>query len=535
MSRPRQHSAPQRPAAAPAPSRRPRAPLFALAALVAIAACARGPDPEEAALAARFEAMTRTALQEIDAYYIEPRPSYRLTFSGLRGVADRFAPGLKIGPSNGTLYGRTADGAELASVGLPAERSPAAWAETAAAFLSAVRARSPAFGAAEEEALYDAFFDGLLRELDPYSRYAGREAARQARAEREGFGGVGAALDSHPDGARIVGVTPGRPAAGAGLVVGDVIVAIDGAPVGGLGVSRVAERLRGPVDQPVRLTVRRAGLPEPLTLTVGRTRIVPDTVRLSREGPHALIRVSSFNQRTAKRLAEALASSRHDGPGPPAGVILDLRGNPGGLLDQAIYSADLFLETGLISLADGRHPTSRQRFLAEPGDLAQGLPMVILIDGASASAAEILAAALQDQGRAALIGMSSFGKGTIQTVATLPNQGELYLTWARFVAPSGYALHRLGVGPTICTTGVRDAVRALDGALAPGAHADNPPALRRRLAPDAPEDEIADVLDTCPWRPHEGGDIDLAVARLLLDSPALYERAIEIGRFRADG
>ncbi|MEQ8601882.1 MAG: S41 family peptidase [Marivibrio sp.] len=505
----------------------------ALSAALLLAACAAG-DPDDRLDPGAFERMTEAALEEIDLYYIEPTVPADLVAAGLEGLA-RFDKTLKVEARdagvtvrlNETVAGRADAGADDAG-------DAAAWADKARMLLVAARADSPALAAVEQEALYDAFFDGMLARLDRASRYAGREAAREARAERDGFGGIGVTLEAHPDGARITRVEPDNPAAGAGLLVDDVIVAVEAAPLSGLGLRRIAERLRGPIDRPVTVTIRRAGVAEPITVAVGRTRIVPDTVDLRREDGVAVISVSSFNQRTAKRLAEALASAQAAAGGRREGVILDLRGNPGGLLDQAVDSADLFLEAGLISRADGRHPNSHQRFYAEPGDLAHARPLVILINGASASAAEILAAALQDQGRAAVVGMNSFGKGTIQTVIPLPNDGELYLTWARFVAPSGYPLQRLGVGPTICTSGARDAVRALDEGLAAASAGESPVALRRGLAPKAADADIARVLSACSWIPHEGGDIDMAVARLLLEQPALYERAIALGRWPAD-
>jgi carboxyl-terminal processing protease len=496
--------------------------LAAGAVLVGCAGAASDADVDPR----RFEVMAAAALDEIELYYIEPTEPAALVAAGLRGFS-AIAPGVTVRRAGDGLT-LTVDGALVGTAG-PA-RDADGWAGRARSLMTTARAESPILAAADQEALYDAFFDGMLRELDRASRYAGREAAREARAERDGFGGIGVTVEPHPDGARITRVEPDNPAAGAGLLVDDVIVAVDGTALGGLNLRRIVDRLRGPIDRPVAVTIRRLGVVEPITVAVGRTRIVPDTVDLRREDGVAVISVSSFNQRTAKRLAEALASAQAAAGGRREGVILDLRGNPGGLLDQAVDSADLFLETGLISRADGRHPNSHQRFYAEPGDLAQGAPLVILINGASASAAEILAAALQDQGRAVVVGMNSFGKGTIQTVISLPNDGELYLTWARFVAPSGYPLQRLGVGPTICTSGARDAVRALDEGLAAAAADESPAAQRRRLALDADDADIAAVLSACNWIPHEGGDIDMAVARLLLEQPALYDRAIALGR-----
>jgi len=509
-----------------------RARCLIVVAVLALFACSLGPSADEAALAERFGQMTQTTLHEIQTIHIEPEETATLTLAALDGL-QRIAPRVTIAQQGDTIVARYLDGRDIARIATPQTTDPHAWAIGATQLVFQAREVDARLGAADEETLYDAFFGGMISRLDRYSRYAGRADAREARAEREGFGGIGVRIEDHPDGARLIDVIPGDPAAAAGLLVGDLLIAVNGEPIEGHPIRDIVERLRGPIDAPVVVTVRRLRLDTPLTVTVGRTRIVPDTIKTRRDGPYQVIQITSFNQRTAKRLAEALAGARTAAQGPVAGIILDLRGNPGGLLDQAVDSADLFLETGLISRADGRHRNSHQRFEAEPGDLAAGLPLVVLIDGASASAAEILASALQDQGRGVVIGMTSFGKGTIQTVITLPNGGELYLTWARFVAPSGYPLQRLGVGPTICTSGVNDPVKAVDRALA---RPENSPsgsqslALRRNLGPDATEDALRAVLNACPWQPHGDVDIDLGVAKLLLDAPSLYDRAIELAR-----
>ena len=263
-------------------------------------------------------------------------------------------------------------------------------------------------------------------------------------------------------------------------------------------------------------------------MTAGRTRIVPNTVNLEPNGDHAIIRISSFNERTSKRLSEAVSQARQDIGPNLSGLIIDLRGNLGGLLDQAIDTSDLFLDSGLISRSDGRHPESHQRFMAELGDIAAGLPIIVLINGASASSAEILASALQDHGRAVLVGMNSFGKGSIQTVLDMPNGGELYVTWARFVAP--YALHRMGVMPTICTSGASDAVSTLNTALDDGPDGARSLLKQRRTADINDEAAVKHILALCPWEPHASGDIDLSIAELLLESPTLLRRALEIAR-----
>jgi carboxyl-terminal processing protease len=501
--------------------------MAGLLACAPLMACASGGNGD-AELRERMTTLFTAVYEEVADVHIDPLNGPEFTLAGLRGLG-KLQPGLAVAMEDRTLT-VSIEGAPVVEAPLPAEdAAPEDWARFARDAVLEARADGDLLATAGEEELNTRFFDSAMRSLDRFSRYADPEDAVELKAEREGSGGIGVDLESHPEGARIAGVDPNRPAEAAGLLTGDRIVAVDGEAVAGAPLRRVEKLLRGPVDEPVLLVISRSGLPEPLEIQVGRTRIVPDTIFLTRIGDHALIRISGFNERTSKRLSEAVAQARGDVGDTLDGIILDLRGNPGGLLEQAVDSADLFLDAGLISRADGRHPESGQRFQAEPGDIAKGIPLIVLVNGASASAAEILGAALQDNGRAVLIGMNTFGKGTIQTVIDLPNGGELYVTWARFVAPSGYALQRLGVMPTICTSRAEDAVVALETGLSDSDADGGRALLEARRTVDA-EDEAAvrALLKRCPWRPHASGDIDLTIAELLLDSPALLRRALEI-------
>ncbi|MDF1750980.1 MAG: S41 family peptidase [Alphaproteobacteria bacterium] len=495
---------------------------------ILLAACASQPDVDPD-LSNRMHSMFRAVYIDVDSVHLSPLNMQQFTLAGLDGLRG-IDPDFKA-KTEGDDITLSVSGSEIRSERLldPSD-SPQDWADFATSLVLYAKASGAALGDAPEETYYEKFIDSALRTLDRFSRYATPKAAADLKAEREGFGGIGVVIESHPDGARIDQIEPDKPAAGAGLVSGDRIVAIDGTRITGMSLRQVERLLRGPIDTVVRLTIVRIGLPEPLAVTVGRTRIVPNTVFLQVIGDHALIRISSFNERTSKRISEAVSQARQEIGPALSGLIIDLRGNLGGLLDQAIDSSDLFLDEGLISRADGRHPESHQRFMAELGDIASGLPIVVLINGASASSAEILASALQDHGRAVLVGMNSFGKGSIQTVLDMPNGGELYVTWARFVAPSGYPLQRLGVMPTICTSGASDAVSALNTALSDGPNGARTLLMQRRTADINDETSVKRVLALCPWEPHASGDIDLSIAELLLDSPTLLRRALEIAR-----
>jgi carboxyl-terminal processing protease len=222
-----------------------------------------------------------------------------------------------------------------------------------------------------------------------------------------------------------------------------------------------------------------------------------------------VLRISSFNQNTTQQVAEDLKAAQQKAGGHLAGIVLDLRDNPGGLLDQAVSLADLFIRQGPIASTTGRHPASRQAFAASGHAVAPEIPIAVLVNGGSASAAEIVAAALQDHGRAVVIGSSSYGKGTVQTVLHLPNDGELILTWARLLTPSGRVLQANGVVPTLCTSALGDDENSIQTALQ---GAGGPVGARSR--------------QSCPGRPTKPA-VDLKIAERLLGDPRLYSQALQ--------
>jgi carboxyl-terminal processing protease len=305
----------------------------------------------------------------------------------------------------------------------------------------------------------------------------------------------------------------------------DVIVAIDGEPIAGLETRDIVRRLRGPIGAAVAVTVARAGAIAPLSLTLTRALIIPPSISYRREGGIAVVKLMQFNQRTTEALHEALRRAEQEIGADLAGVVLDMRGNLGGLLDQAISVADTFLPEGQIVSTRGRHRSSGQTSYAGRGDLGERLPLVVLVNGASASASEIVAAALQDNGRAVIVGTATFGKGSVQTVIPMPNEGELILTWARFHAPSGYPIADLGVMPTVCTSGSQSAETYLaavrDGRVTPAATVAD-----WRAADHSNNARLKELRNLCAPETKER-DTDLEIARALLDDRALYARTLQ--------
>ena len=266
----------------------------------------------------------------------------------------------------------------------------------------------------------------------------------------------------------------------------------------------------------------------PLSIAITRALVIPETVVYRREGDIAYFRIYNFNEDTAGSLRREFENARNDIGGQMRGLILDLRADPGGLLDQAVAVADLFMNGGRIVSTHGRNPDSHQYFEATPGDIANGLPIAVLINGNSASASEIVAAALQDSGRAVLIGSNSYGKGTVQTVQRLPNNGELTLTWARFHAPSGYTLNHIGVLPSICTNAGDEDATDLLSQLSSGKLRPVPVAARNSASPD--DTAALDKLrETCPAYKSERA-VDVQVALRLLTRPRLYAQAISLAQ-----
>lgn len=399
------------------------------------------------------------------------------------------------------------------------------WARLTLDAVHRARTISPSLRSATADAVYTAMFEAVTDGLDPYSRYLDPERAARERSFREGYGGIGLLLEYDERGTALIQqVFPGGPAAEAGVRAGEIILAVDGAPVGDWELSELGMRLRGPIDSAVEVTLLGTdGAVRIVTLV--RAQVIPNTVTVAYRGDIAVMRINRFNASTSEDLQEAVEALEDVLGHRPAGIVLDLRGNPGGLLGESVRVADLFIDGGEVIHTRGRHPESFQYFDADRQDIARRVPMVVLIDGRSASGSEIVAAALQDAGRAVVVGASSFGKGSVQTVTRLPNGGELFLTWSRIFAPSGYTLHEQGVLPTICTStgldGVEEVVDRFQSGRMPV------PAGLGRLRIEAADDPAAlDALrDACPWRTHdERLDEDVAIA--LLSDGTLFNRAL---------
>src|SRR3954452_8310084 len=292
--------------------------------------------------------------------------------------------------------------------------------------------------------------NGMLTGLDPHSSDMNAKAFRDMQVQTRGeFGGLGLEVTSENGLIKVVSPIDDTPAARAGMKAGDLITMLDGQTVQGLTLNEAVDKMRGPPGSNIKLTVKREGVNTPVEVSMQREVIRIQVVRSRLEGDIGYIRLTAFNEQTGPGLRKMLAELKQKAGGNLRGVILDLRNNPGGLLDQAVSVSDDFLEQGEIVSTRARHPEESQRWNAKPGDIASGLPVVVLINGGSASASEIVAGALQDHRRAVVVGTRSFGKGSVQTVMPLQGNGAMRLTTARYYTPSGRSIQGLGISPDI--------------------------------------------------------------------------------------
>ena len=314
------------------------------------------------------------------------------------------------------------------------------------------RVRAQYVDKVEDQKLIESAINGMLSSLDAHSAYLPAKVYQEMQVTNRGeYGGLGLEVQLDPTGAvRVVSPMDDSPGAKAGIKANDLIVQLDHQIVQGLTLNEAVEKMRGPANTKVTLTIMRQGRDEPLELTLTRSTIKVESVRSRAEGNVGYIRITSFTEQTEEGLKKAIKSlNTQIGAKSVVGYVLDLRNNPGGLLEQAIAVSDAFLEGGEIVSTRGRNPEDTQRYNARGGDLVDGKPLVVLINGGAASASEIVAGALQDHKRATLVGTKSFGKGSVQTIVPLGNQGAMKLTTARYYTPSGRSIQAKGIDPDV--------------------------------------------------------------------------------------
>jgi carboxyl-terminal processing protease len=304
----------------------------------------------------------------------------------------------------------------------------------------------------KEKELIESAINGMLTHLDPHSSYLPPGDFDDMRVQTKGeFGGLGIEVTQENGFVKVVAPIEGTPADRAGVQPGDLITHVNGESVLGLTLNEAVDLMRGPVGSDITITLTREGAEEPFEVKMTRETITISPVKSRLEDGVVVLRLTTFNEQTFPELEEQLKSQVEDAGGMDkvTGIVIDLRNNPGGLLNQAISVTDAFLESGEIVSTRGRDPRDSERYNATPGDLGKGKPLAVVINGGSASASEIVAGALKDHHRAVIIGTQSFGKGSVQTIMPVQGEGAIRLTTARYYTPSGRSIQALGVAPDI--------------------------------------------------------------------------------------
>ncbi len=424
--------------------------LSAFLAVLFLSACASNARLADVQPPEGAKAVFAVGYNAIAAKYIEPKTARALAIEGLEGLSDA-DPTLAIEERGGLLW--LVQNGRLLRVGVtPRPQNLDAWATLSADFLAVSLANRSPKAKADAAAFTTAMFKRVMESLDSHSRYTNGKTSIRRRENRRGYIGVGLHVQQFEDSFIVTKVLSKSPAENAGIQVSDKILEIGGTPAAAVKLEDFPNRLRGPIHSRLSLVLKRRGVAKPIKTILHRQKLFTATVHYERRKTIAYFRLSSFNRNTARSLARHLLWIEGQ-PDAPLGIALDLRNNPGGLMDQAIAVADLFLKSGRIVSTHGRHPNSSQTYNAVASDVGTALPIVILLNGKSASSAEIVAAALHDQGRALVVGSRSYGKGSVQTILPLPNGAEITLTWSRLYTPKGNAL-ATGVEPDVCTVGL---------------------------------------------------------------------------------
>jgi len=364
----------------------------------------------------------------------------------------------------------------------------------------------------DDKKLIEAALNGMMGSLDPHSNYLNQADFRELRETSQGaYGGLGLEVTTEDGAVKVITPMDDTPAGRAGVQAGDFITAIDGESVIGKPLQEAVKGMKGAPGSTVTITIAREGV-DPFDLKLTREIINVKSVKARMEGQYGVLRITNFNQNTGRETAEAVTKLRAENPNM-RGLVLDLRNNPGGIVEQSVLTADAFLDGGEVVTQRGRNPTDIERYNAQPGDLLQGLPIVVLINPGSASAAEIVAGALQDRHRATVVGLTSFGKGSVQQVIPLRGgaDGAIKITIARYYTPSGRSIQRTGITPDLEVAMTREQAERLATSRFQFSEASFSNALnadegKTRVGAHAPSEYPPDGFDT------KKGDFQLARA-----------------------
>ena len=488
-----------------------------------LAAWSQAVVPPAAFGTATAAAVWGAALSYIAPRSLQPLTIPQMTIWGLNGLA-ALDPDLNATLQDGQirLYGPNQ---LIMALAAPPAGDAQGWGHAAAQIAAAAFNASPALQQAGTQGVISSFFDELFNHFDPYSRYEPPIQAAQDQLMITGLAGTGLTFVAQGPQVIISAVAADSPAENAGLVPGTQVLKWNNQPAYPGDVARMNAAMPGIYGSSVSLDLLIPPDPTPQTVTLVRALIPPQSVfaEPSLAPGTVTFKITEFNKGTSDQFSSALAAAMQGGA--PAGLVLDLRGNRGGVLRQAVLVADTLMPSGPIAEAAGRDPDADRNFVAEGSDLMDGVKIIVLVDGQTASAAEILSAALSDNRRAVVVGSETLGKGLVQTVTTLPDGGELFITWSRVLAPLGWPLQTLGVMPQVCTSLGDLALESQLAALAQGKNLMGPVlAQSRAMRPGANVENILAVRDHCPA--DIGGGLDMTAAAFLLKNNTAYQAAL---------
>ncbi|MBB2206404.1 S41 family peptidase [Gluconacetobacter takamatsuzukensis] len=478
-------------------------------------------DPARPALDTTMtQAVLNAALTFLLPRTLESHTSRDFCLWGLNGLS-AIDPSLTVTDRDGTV--QLALGQDvLLRVPDPAETDQAGWTDVTVRLMQAAWVRSSAVRDAGGGGLLQGFFDELFNHMDPYSRYVAPAPATTDRDTRTGGeAGTGLTLGRDARSILITAVNANGPAWPAGLVVGQRLYAVDGRSTRDQTPQTVTQWLLG--DPGSRVTLLVGDERARRTIVLHRASVPPETVFAYADGHVVVIRITAFSADTAQEMSQYLDQASDD---PHLrGLVMDLRGNRGGVLQQAVTASALVLDRGVAVVTHGRDAQANHVWAVQGGDMTNGVPIVVLVDGRTASAAEILAATLADHRRAVVVGSATLGKGLVQTIGQMPDGGELFVTWSRVLAPLGWPLQGLGVMPQVCTSrGEADLERQLQDLAAGQVDMRDTVQASRAVRFPVAVSRILDLRKACPAA--IGTDSDLDAARSLIDNPAEYRAAL---------
>lgn len=473
----------------------------------------------------QYENVIATAMTFLQPRTLDQHSIKELSLWGLNGL-NAIDPSFSIHENQGQLLLNQTQNT-IGTFPLPMDQNDIAeWSRIVTEISIKCWNSSSLIQSATMQGVTQAFFDELFDHMDPYSRYIAPGLASTDRDERgDGDANIGITLEKKNGLILIASINTNGPAWTAGVNIGEKLYKVDRKRTSGQSVNTVNDWLKGAIHSPLTLTLGAKGTRKVKTISLKREIVPPATVSAFTNDNIIILKIASFSTFTAEEINQYLDQATQDMK--LKGLILDLRGNRGGVLQQAITSAALLLDHGIAATTQGRDPESNHVWAVQGGDLTNNIPIIVLVDGRTASAAEILTATLSDHKRAVVIGSTTLGKGLVQTIAQMPDGGELFVTWSRVIAPLGWPIQGLGILPQICTSHGQQFIQQQLNELKENRSSYKRYIIASRQARFPMEaKDILQIRNACP--PALGSNIDLDIANTLISNQNLYQKALDM-------